>query len=346
MLTQRGPYDYLLKAKTWEKVPNTWSLAELRFQAKSHVKKWIHSKLTRPRTATLLTSLVTGEVGDRLLRYEFARLGLQHILAISGFHFGVLIAFLALLLKFLSRRIQWLAMILLTTTYYLFIGDSPAVQRAWIIVTLFLIAKLIGKPTTPINLLGTALLIELIYNPLVAANLAFQFSFGSCFGILLLYRPIEQALRRFLPASDSARLPPLQGLIRLFCNAMRCTIALTTSVNIAILPLVFLHFGKFPLLGLIYNLFFPFFIGLALFFLLAALLFSCLSFTLSKPLFSILDYYTAQLLDLVSYPPLLLDYSIYVRTVPPLFIPLYFFALICIAIYLSAKMREDYFSLA
>ena len=339
-LIQRDKYDYLLKPKSWEKIPRTWSPAEWRFQAKEKLRHFLHTHLTLPRTATLLTSLATGDVEDRLLRYEFSRLGLQHILAISGFHFGVLIAFLALLLRFLPHRVQWLSMILLTTTYFLFIGDSPAVQRAWIIVTLFLIAKLIKRPTTPINLLGTSLLIEVIYNPLVVANLGFQFSFGSCFGILLLYRPIDEVLRSFLPArpaKESSRFPLIPGIAYIICRTFRSGLSLTAAVNITLLPLLFLHFGKFPLLSLLYNLFFPFLISLALFTLLAALLCSLASASLSKPIFSLLDSFTAHLLDLVSYPPLLLDYSIYFQNIPIQLIPLYLFALLQISIYLKAR---------
>jgi competence protein ComEC len=342
-LMQRGTYDYFLKAKSWQKVPRTWSLAEWRYKAKSQVRKYIHAHLSSSRSATLLSSLVTGEVDDRLLRYEFSRLGLQHILAISGFHFGVLIAFISLLLRFLPNRYQWLTMLILTTTYYLFVGDSPSVQRAWIIVSLFLIAKLIGKPTTPINLLGTALLIELTYHPLVAANLGFQFSFGSCFGILLLYRPIERALQKFFPvrrAREAATLPAFQGFIYLLCGSMRSAMALTTAVNATLLPLLFYHFSKFPMLSLIYNLFFPFLISLALFLLLAALLFSAFAAFLARPLFAILDFFTKQLLDLISYPPLLLDHCIYIREIRYEFIAIYLFGLIQLSIYLHRRKDE------
>jgi competence protein ComEC len=343
-LLKRDRYDYLLKPKTWEAIPRTWSLAEARYKAKEALKRFLHKQLTLPHTATLLNSLATGDVEDRMLRYEFSRLGLQHILAISGFHFGVLIAFLSLILRVLPNKFQWLSMIVLTTTYYLFIGDSPAVQRAWIIVTLFLIAKLIRRPTTPINLLGAALLAELIYNPLIASNLGFQFSFGSCFGILLLYRPINEALKTLLPtrpAAISARLPFLSGLAYLLCKSCRSAISLTTAVNIALLPLLLLHFGKFPLLSLVYNLFIPFLISLILLLLLGSILLSVLSTTLAKPLFFLLDQFTAQILDLISYPPLALDYSIYIQNFSMQWIPIYLCLLLHLAIRINSKSQPS-----
>ena len=334
-LSERNPYDYTFKPKTWEKVPNTFSFAQIRYEAKSGLRKYLFARLKNPRSAKLLASLSTGEVDDRMLRFEFGKLGLQHILAISGFHFGVLIAFIALLLKFLPYRPQWIAMILLTSTYYLFIGDSPAVQRAYITALLFLIAKLIRRPANSINLLGTAFLIELILNPLNVSNLGFQFSFGSCFGILLFFKPLETYLRKFLPsrpAQKSSHLPLFEGIAYLISSAFRNALSLTLSVNIALLPLLFHHFGQFPLLSLLYNLFFPFLITIDLFSLLGAILLSGFIPSLTKPLFYLLNLYTTEILDLISYPPLPLQYSIYLQKIPLELIPIYLFALLCLAI--------------
>ncbi len=342
-LQQRGPFDYVFKAKEWTPVKGTWSLAELRFQTKERLKVWLSQRLHRPRTASLLFSLSSGEIEERLLRYEFGRLGLQHILAISGFHFGVLVSAISACLGiFLPIRWKWLGMLVLASAYFLFIGAAPAVQRAWIAVALYLIAKLLRRPVHPVNLLGGALLIELIANPLVAANLGFQLSFGSCLGILLLHPWFEEQLCRVLPKRRAiANMQFKLGvqLIAVMTSFFRAALSLTLAVNAAILPLLLLHFGKFPLLGLLYNLFYPLLVSIALMGLMGALAVSFIADPLSTPLFAILDWWTEQLLHLVAYPPLVLDRSVYFKGIPLEAVIVYLFGGLLLAVH-GRERRE------
>ncbi len=298
---EKKPYDYRFRAKEWTPVPKTWSLAELRYQMKERFRHLLTQKLSRPRTASFLSSLITGDVEDRSLRFEFSRLGLQHILAISGFHFAILIAFCSFFLGlFLSYRPKLIALLIAINVYFLFVGSLPAVQRSWLVAVLYLVGKLIGRHATGLNLLGVALTVDLLLDPLIRDHLGFQLSFLSCFGILF-----------FLP---------------LFPKRF-AALATTLSVNIAILPLLLYHFHRFPLLSILYNLFFPFLVSAALFALLVSLLVHLFFPFLSTPFFLLTDWFTAQLLDLAAYPPVALDYSLYVPSFPAWTIPLYLFLL-------------------
>lgn len=338
-LIEREPFDYTFKPKRWIPIDNTWSMAELRFSSKEYIRSFLQSKLHRRQTALLLSSLATGEVEDRQLRYEFGRLGLQHILAISGFHFGVLLTFLSLFIGLLlSAKPKWLLMLLCTSTYFLLIGSSFAVERAWLAASLYLLGKLLRRRAEPLNLLGGAMLIELLLHPLAAANLGFHFSFGSCLGILLFYRPMEKFLRHLFPVrslSEAISLSPLSQCAYLISSSFRKSIALTLSVNVTILPLLLYHFGRFPYLSLLYNLFIPCLVSIALFGLFIAFLAHLALGSWSTPLFFLLDWFTAQVLDLISYPPLCLDYSLYVPEFSPL-IPVTYLALL-----FSCKLFHD-----
>ena len=137
---------------------------------------------------TFFTALITGNIEERSLSMEFNQIGLQHILAISGFHFSIIALFFGYILKkILPHSIALITLIVALTGYFLFIGPSASVQRAWVAVIFYLIGQLCGFNTRPLNLLGLGLTLELLANPLFVLNLGFQLSFLSTLGILLFY---------------------------------------------------------------------------------------------------------------------------------------------------------------
>ncbi len=332
-LKQRNPYDYMFQAKEWVRVDNTWSFAELRFQLKERFRQFLNQKLNSPRVASFLSSLITGDVEDRSLRYEFGRLGLQHILAISGFHFAILIAFCSFFLGlFLPHRWKIIALLLAINAYFLFVGAVPAVQRSWLTAMFYLVGKLIGRHSSGLNLLGAALLIEVVLDPLVSAQLGFQLSFLSCVGILLFHPLFKPLAARLFPKHDPNTLNRTAQHGYLLTSFLREGISLALGVNAAILPLILYHFHTFPLLSLFYNLFFPLLVSMALFGLLVSLAAYFLFPPIGPLLFSITDFFTTQILDIASYPPLPLDVSIRVYDFPAWIIPLYLFALFCLSV--------------
>lgn len=323
-LKRRGPYDFVFKPKPktkWEPVEKSWSLAELRYQTKEKFRKFLSAHLSDRTVASFLSSLTTGDVEERIFRYEFGRLGLGHLLAISGFHFGILIAFCTFGLSlFLPRMWQMALLFCAINCYFFFVGSSPAVQRSWLMALLYLLGNVLNRPISGLNLLGCALTIELLLNPLSAGNLGFQLSFLSCAGILFFY-PIF-----YRPSMD------------LLSNFFRGSVSLTFAVNLPLFPLLLYHFHQFPYLSFLYNLFFPFLVGVALFSLLLAVALSPLLLPLSSLLFSWTNWFTAQLLDLVSYPPLPLDYSLFVKEFSPLFLPPILFLLLLAKIHLTKEL--------
>lgn len=332
-LIQRSAHEYAFKAKEWIPVKNTWSLAEFRFQMKENLRKFLEQKMTSPRVASLLGSLITGDVEDRSLRYEFGRVGLQHILAISGFHFAILIAFCSFFLGlFLPYRWKYIALLVAINAYFLFVGSVPAVQRSWLTAMFYLVGKLIGRHSSGLNLLGVSLLIEVILDPLVSAQLGFQLSFLSCTGILLFSPLFKPWVERLFPKHDPYTLTRFAQHGYLVTSFFREATILALGVNAALFPLILTHFHYFPLLSLMYNLFFPFLLSISLFGLLVSLLAELACPPLATLLFPATDFFTAQLLDIASYPPLPLDYAIRVNDFPAWVIPPYLFILFCFSL--------------
>lgn len=348
-LHKRGAYDYAFKAKEWFPIARTYSLAEFRYQAKEWFRQFLDAQLQRPRTATFLSSLITGDVEDRSLRFEFSRLGLQHILAISGFHFAILIAFCSFFLSFfLSYRSRLIALLLAVNLYFVFIGSLPAVQRSWLTAVLYLVGKLIGRHSSGLNLLGVALAVEIILDPLVSAHLGFQLSFLSCTGILLFQPLFERPLRRFFPKRTTLEWGHFTLLSQhgyLISSFLRQALAVALAVNLAILPLLLYHFHQFPLLSLLYNLFFPLLVSASLFLLLISLLVYLACPPLAVYFFKATDFFTSQLLNLTAYPPLALNYTLKVPAFPAWLIPLYLFTIFYISTTYKKYIEDKYITI-
>lgn len=332
-LAPRDGHMVAFKPKTWEPVAGTFSLAEMRYQTKEAFKRCLQTHLSSKKAATFLSAMTTGDVDDRLLRYEFGRVGLQHLLTISGFHFGILIAFCSFCLNFfLSRPQRICALFILVTLYYLFVGSSPAVQRSWMTAALFLGSEALRRPSSGLNLLGIALLIEVFLDPYVVSHIGFQLSFLSCAGILLLCPLLETQLQVWLPKRN---WPEIRALSRpsqhvyLLCHFFRKAISLTFAVNIAMLPLLLFHFHQFPLLGLLYNLFVPFLVAVAMSLLLLALIFLALFPPIATLFFTMTNALTTELLHLVAQPPLVLNFSMQTASLTPDGVILYLITLAC-----------------
>ena len=195
-LIETSPYHYILKSKNpWIPVKGSHSFAEWRFQLKERVRSHLKSHYTEARVYHLMAALLTGNMDNRILSYQFGLLGQQHLLAISGFHFALFAFFLAFILKrFLPPRILAIVLVILLSGYFFYMGNTPSISRAWIGVIIFLLGKVFYLRPTALNTLGIALLLALVLDPLVITEVGFQLSFGATLGILLFYQPIEKGL--------------------------------------------------------------------------------------------------------------------------------------------------------
>ena len=342
LLPGRSPHTYRLKPtkhSTWQPIPHTWSLAEWRYQSKERFKQLAASQLHNDRNAHFLTALLTGDIDDSRLRYDFSRLGLQHLLAVSGFHFALVAALFYILcgLLFSSRTTLWVVAIALTA-YFLFVGPAPSAMRGWLTAELWILGKLLYRKINPINILGFTMFCELLLDPTISAQIGFQLSFLSCAAILTFYSPIRRLLLPYLPKRSPQELRQLTHPSHygyLLSSTLRESISLGLAVNIALLPLLLFHFHEFPLSSLFYNLFIPF---------LTTLAFTCFGLAMllpyiGHPLFLLANLLTTQLLQFTSYPLPALDYSIIATTIPAWAIPLYLFALFGTAF--AVKRKES-----
>jgi competence protein ComEC len=349
-LVQKKPRFFLLKPdknKAWIPIPDTFSFAEWRYRAKQALSHSLKTQISDPHTRTFLNALATGEIDDRILSLEFGKLGMQHILAISGFHFALIALFLGALLRLLfSYQPATLLLLLLLSFYAFFLGNSPSVLRAWIALSVFLIGVLINRRTSALNALGVGLWIELLFNPLVVTHVGFQLSFLCTLAILSLMPFCSTLVNRLTPKRQTADLLQMSRLDQhgyLAAAYLRTALSVNLAVLIASVPVLLLLFHRFPLLSIVYNLFFPLCISLSLLLLCSACLLSAILPPIGSLIHALNNAWTSAVLTFSSEPPAFCDLVIRMKNLPFPAVALYLTLLFMGALCWNEKQKNELF---
>ena len=268
-------FSFTVDPKTpWIGKNKSFCLPEWKFKIKKTLAKAIKKAYPDTNVSNFFIALTLGDLEDKLLRFSFNKLGLQHILAISGFHFSLLSLFIGCFFRLLFKeKTAILALLGVLTVYFLLLHSAPSILRAYFAITLYLLGKLKGYPTNALNLLGVTLLLELLITPECITNLGFQLSFLATGSILLLFPLTFSWMEKLLPKRSipqALSLHPLEKVTYLICSTLRSTFAVNLAVYLTIIPACLWYFTTFPLVSLLYNLFVPFTIFISIFLLLIA----------------------------------------------------------------------------
>ncbi|WP_194844992.1 ComEC/Rec2 family competence protein [Candidatus Rhabdochlamydia porcellionis] len=328
-LQQKSSHLFVLKPtkkKPWKRKAPFLSLIEWRFSAKQLISKYIHKQVSDQTTAVFLSALVTGQVDERLLTMQFGKLGLQHLLVISGFHFALLAYLLRSVFScLLPYKITALMTLLCLSFYYVFLGDSPSIQRAYIAIATLLTGELIGYPSSGLNAIGLGLMFELFVSPLSILELGFQLTFLCTLAILLLYQPTENLLSYFLPKrteKERKEMPLIDKYAYSVLHLLRSSFSVNIAVHIATVPLLLYLFHQFPLLSIVYNLFFPYCVALSCILLFPSLILYFIPKVCSF-IFKLNELFSTSILHITSYPPLKLQFSLRTDVITPTMLCLY-----------------------
>jgi competence protein ComEC len=185
------------------------------------------------REAELARGFVLGADEDIDARTEedFRRAGLSHLLAVSGQNV-TLLALLAMPLLAalgipLRERLVWI--LALIAIYVPLAGAGPSIQRAGVMGVAGVLATLSGRRASRLYALSLALVLTLIVDPTIAADVGWQLSFVAVAGIFVLAAPIRGAIVARIGAG---------GMRRALAEGIAVTIAATLSTA----PLIAFHF--------------------------------------------------------------------------------------------------------
>lgn len=312
-LIQNSQGAYVLKVSsknTWHRIEESWSWAEQRYAWKQITRSWIESRYSHPLSGSFLAGLATGEFDDSWMKLQFARFGLQHLLAISGLDFAILAGVISLILRLIPmQKINMGLLLLCLASYCFFLGSQASIMRAWIMCSLAIAGLLLEKQPTALNSLGFSLIALLGWDPLISRGLEFQLSYSTTAAILLFYQPAQRCLSTLFPKRKLGEVIEMNGLNQhgyFIIAFMRESLALALAVNIFAVPLTLFYFHQFPWMSLLYNLFFPLLTSVSLCLLMFG---SILTFLppVAFLIHGINDYYTYFVLQLTYQIPSKMD---------------------------------------
>ncbi|MDQ0216803.1 competence protein ComEC [Oikeobacillus pervagus] len=196
--------------------------------------------------------------GDRSLAEDelltaYQRLGIIHLLAISGLHVGLISGalFYILIRMGITKEYANIILLIFLPIYAIVAGGSPPVIRATLMTIVVLLSLQRPEKWTPLDALSCSLLIVLILQPYLIYHVGFQLSYAVSFSLIL----------------SSTRIIPI------FQTLFSKMFAITVISQTASIPIMLFHFFEISFLSLITNLFFvPFYAFIVLPFILGTFL--------------------------------------------------------------------------
>jgi competence protein ComEC len=191
-------------------------------------------------TIGIVQALVYGEreqMSETILE-GYQKLGLIHLLAISGLHVTMLIGmsfFLAIRIG-MTRETAALLLIFLLPLYTVLTGASPSVVRASLMAGIVLISLKWPTKLLPIDSLSTTCIIMLLLNPYALFQAGFQLSFIATLGLILSSHMILQQSSPLLQLVSTTVIAQLSSLPLLLYHFFEISL-LSFPLNLVFVPL-------------------------------------------------------------------------------------------------------------
>lgn len=159
---------------------------------------------------------------------NMSTLGISHIISLSGFHIA---SIYGVLQKIFGYKIS----LILTFVYVIITGMSASTVRAFIMISILVMSKIIKRNYDTLSSISFAAMILLLIKPYYILDMGFMLSFLSVIGITTTYKYIRDKLKK---------LP----------SFIKDSISMTLSALIFTLPYLALNMNSVSFNGIISNL--------------------------------------------------------------------------------------------
>jgi len=271
-----GGYDFSRNARFQGIIANGFSTSAIRLDSRAPFGSGrfaIRLGAIRAGLANNLLSEIDGQAGalavalsvgyrnnisDRTAE-DLRRSGLSHLLAISGLHMGIVSAFAffifellfaavpAVALRIMPRKLAVLPAWLVAALYLALSGSSTATIRAFIMVSVAMLAILTDRKVVSLRSVAIAAFIVLVLSPQAALTVGFQMSFAATAGLVAFF---ELWQNHKVPTQKAEKPSFVQRILRYMG-----LIAMTSLVaQISIAPVALYHFQAVSVVGILANM--------------------------------------------------------------------------------------------
>ena len=196
--------------------------------------------------SSLLAGVIFGakqSLGQELLD-DFRKVGLIHIVVLSGYNITIIAIGVFYLTSFLGKRnLGFILSAIFIVLFAVMVGLGATVLRACIMALIAILARFLGRPADALRWLFIAGFLMLLWNPLILFyDPSFQLSFMATLGLILFSPFISSFISRH---KISKFIPTKFGL--------REIVASTLAVQFFVLPLLIRMSGFISIISFLIN---------------------------------------------------------------------------------------------
>ncbi len=197
-----------------------------------------------PVSAALASGILIGETRDipNEVYNHFRDSGTLHLLAVSGSNVALMILFVILMLRPFSLKRKQRAIFLIFSVFIfaLLSYGEPSVLRASLMAALVLLATIIERRFDLNQIIATAALIILLFDPAQLFNVGFQLSFVTAWGLVFITPKIAGLFKPHMNMHWFRWLvfPVLVSFVAQICSA----------------PLIAYYFDQIPAVSIVANM--------------------------------------------------------------------------------------------
>ena len=164
---------------------------------------------------------------DKTTKNTINQAGISYLFVVSGFHFFLTYFLFRWIIAFIKTNYltAFIIRILFLTVFFLTCSTGPSSFRAYLMLMLYELFKLMDYPVSSLSIIGISGLIILISDSSMALNAGFQMTYGAVLGILIF----------------SKIIPKKSGMLQLM---------VPLGSLLFIIPITALNFGVVPLISI------------------------------------------------------------------------------------------------